>query len=78
MSCNATTSVLPCKKEACLIQTCLKDNDYQQDKCEDIINQMIKCCFSTPDASGLIHCSGFLKKPKQQKESSESDTSYQD
>ena len=36
--------VEPCQKFACAIQTCLKANNYQEDKCKEAIEAMKKCC----------------------------------
>ncbi|GAA5959966.1 hypothetical protein JCM8115_004477 [Rhodotorula mucilaginosa] len=38
------TSDPPCHPEACKIQNCLLSNNYQQDKCEDAIANLYKCC----------------------------------
>lgn len=47
---------------------CLEKN-FQQDKCEDIINNMIKCCMQNEVMRSLPQCSGLLKDFKmQQKE----------
>ncbi|CAH3146440.1 unnamed protein product [Pocillopora meandrina] len=35
---------LPCQKEACAIQKCLQEYNYQEDRCQHVINNMKKCC----------------------------------
>ena len=34
----------PCQRQACAIQDCLKKNNYQEEKCQNIIQLMIECC----------------------------------
>jgi len=50
----------PCQKHACHLQDCLQKNNYQESKCEHVINDILKCCSRQRDRS--IVCSGFLKK----------------
>lgn len=56
--------VAVCRKEACRIQTCLQENGYQQEKCQDVINKLIKCCLEKTGAEEDIRCSAFLKGEK--------------
>ena len=37
-----------CQSEACAIQTCLADNDYDSNKCKNIIQNFHKCCAKYP------------------------------
>ena len=50
----------PCKKYACLIQKCLKSNNYNEDYCIDAIENMKKCCIKWNYDSDV--CDGFLKQ----------------
>ncbi|XP_034945476.1 cx9C motif-containing protein 4 [Chelonus insularis] len=34
----------PCKKYACQLQTCLKDNVYQPSRCTSVIENLRQCC----------------------------------
>lgn len=34
----------PCQKQACAIQSCLKANNYQEEKCLEAIEAMKNCC----------------------------------
>ncbi|KAH3821910.1 hypothetical protein DPMN_123678 [Dreissena polymorpha] len=49
----------PCQKYACKIQTCLQAMNYQEDKCELVIDSLVECC----EKYGARYncCSGFLK-----------------
>lgn len=56
----------PCKKYACRLQTCLQKFDYNQTKCQDIIDKLTQCCkqeyFSNannPKYNVSPSCSGF-------------------
>ncbi|WBW74417.1 mitochondrial intermembrane space protein [Schizosaccharomyces osmophilus] len=33
-----------CQKEACNLQNCIQRNQYNQSKCEEYINSLLKCC----------------------------------
>ncbi|ORY24595.1 hypothetical protein BCR39DRAFT_500027 [Naematelia encephala] len=33
-----------CQAEACAIQTCLSKNNYQQSKCDNLVESLYKCC----------------------------------
>lgn len=50
----------PCQKYACNLQDCLQKNNYQESKCQYVINDILKCCNRQRERS--IVCSGFLKK----------------
>lgn len=52
-------AVDPCQKEACAIQKCLQEHNYQEDACVKFIKEMLKCCEKWREMSGC--CSGFLK-----------------
>ncbi|KAL9913270.1 cx9C motif-containing protein 4 [Glossina fuscipes] len=47
----------PCKKNACRIQACLKENNYQESKCLDVLEQMRLCCVKWHRES--LCCSGI-------------------
>ena len=56
----------PCKQEACDIQSCLKRNNFQEEKCLDTIDKLKDCCrvwyeqsFKTVQSDC---CSGFVKE----------------
>ena len=49
----------PCRKAACRIQLCLQENIYQQEKCEEVIQKMIKCCHEM-NVMDSVQCSGFV------------------
>ena len=65
----------PCKQEACAIQTCLKHNNFVEDKCRDEIENLKQCCrewFANPTKTYQSDCcSGFTKEfEKQMKQKS--------
>ncbi|XP_037813965.1 cx9C motif-containing protein 4 [Lucilia sericata] len=52
----------PCKANACRIQACLKENNYQEDKCLEVLEQMRQCCLKWHKQS--LCCSGiYLERP---------------
>ncbi|CAI9736982.1 Hypothetical predicted protein [Octopus vulgaris] len=53
----ASKSTDPCKKLACQIQACLQENRYQEAKCQEVINLMLKCCEKYGAKSNC--CDGF-------------------
>ncbi|KAJ7330652.1 Cx9C motif-containing protein 4, mitochondrial [Desmophyllum pertusum] len=57
---------LPCQKEACAIQKCLQEYSYQEDRCQDVIEAMKKCCFRN-SAINTDLCLGFKKEFEQWK-----------
>ena len=48
----------PCQRQACAIQDCLKKNNYQEEKCQNIIQLMIDCCQTKGNESSKI-CQGM-------------------
>ncbi|PBC34366.1 mature T-cell proliferation 1 neighbor protein [Apis cerana cerana] len=38
------TTTDPCKKFACKLQQCLKDNVYQPSRCEKVLEEIRQCC----------------------------------
>lgn len=52
---------LPCQKEACAIQKCLQEQNYQEDRCRQVIEAMRKCC-KRESAINTKLCLGF-KEP---------------
>lgn len=61
----------PCKQEACDIQTCLKNNHFQQDKCLEYIENLKKCCRIWMKSSSDLKsdcCSGFIKSLKEEEQ----------
>ena len=38
------------------------ENNFQESKCQDVIQQMIKCCKEKRYAERDVRCSGFIKK----------------
>ncbi|TMW52226.1 hypothetical protein DOY81_002693 [Sarcophaga bullata] len=52
----------PCKANACRIQACLNENNYQEDKCLEVLEQMRQCCLKWHKQS--LCCSGIaLDRP---------------
>jgi hypothetical protein len=49
-----------CKKEACAIQTCLKNNDYQQQMCSAAVKALVECCRKSIGPN--VHCAFPAKK----------------
>ncbi|ESO83794.1 hypothetical protein LOTGIDRAFT_132754 [Lottia gigantea] len=47
----------PCQKQACAIQKCLQANNYQESKCESVLEDMKKCCEKFGKLSGC--CDGI-------------------
>ncbi|BFG03647.1 cx9C motif-containing protein 4 [Drosophila madeirensis] len=61
---SANTKKDPCKANACRIQACLKENNYQENKCADVLEAMRQCCLKWHKVS--LCCSGIdLGKPYQ-------------
>lgn len=63
-----------CKSEACAIQDCLAQNDYNMSKCKDKVDKLKSCCKDNLKES--VHCgmvdsrtdtdSGASQKPDDQ------------
>ncbi|XP_076383597.1 cx9C motif-containing protein 4 [Megalopta genalis] len=51
------TSFDPCKKFACKLQQCLKDNVYQPSRCDEVIEEIRQCCIKHKSHS--IVCEGI-------------------
>ncbi|XP_043476095.1 cx9C motif-containing protein 4 [Leptopilina heterotoma] len=51
------TETDPCKKIACKLQTCLKENVYQPSRCEKIIEELRQCCMK--HSSHSLVCDGI-------------------
>ncbi|XP_037950219.1 cx9C motif-containing protein 4 [Teleopsis dalmanni] len=47
----------PCKKYACRIQVCLQENQYQESKCQDLLEDLRLCCVKWHKES--VCCSGI-------------------
>ncbi|XP_016977136.1 cx9C motif-containing protein 4 [Drosophila rhopaloa] len=47
----------PCKANACRIQACLNENNYQEDKCLKVLEDMRQCCLKWHKES--LCCSGI-------------------
>lgn len=47
----------PCKPFACNIQKCLKENNFQESKCQEFIEYLRECCKKWHSVS--ISCSGI-------------------
>ncbi|KAH8552834.1 mature-T-cell-proliferation protein [Umbelopsis sp. PMI_123] len=41
-----------CMKEACAIQACLEKNQYQEKRCQDVIDKLRACCEKLLDEGG--------------------------
>ena len=50
----------PCQRQACAIQECLKKNNYQEEKCQVIIQLMLDCCNTIGKDSSDI-CKGMVE-----------------
>ena len=50
----------PCQRHACNLQDCLQKNNYQERKCQHVIDDILKCCSRHRENS--IVCGGFLKQ----------------
>ncbi|KAH8421088.1 hypothetical protein KR222_010855, partial [Zaprionus bogoriensis] len=58
----SNTAKDPCKPQACRIQACLKENNYQEHKCFAVLEDMRQCCIKWHKQS--LCCSGIdLEKP---------------
>ncbi|KAL0099504.1 hypothetical protein PUN28_020192 [Cardiocondyla obscurior] len=58
------TTIDPCKKIACKLQTCLKDNVFQPSRCQDVLEEIRKCCLKHSSKSTV--CDGIdTSKPYQ-------------
>ncbi|XP_076620414.1 cx9C motif-containing protein 4 [Colletes latitarsis] len=56
------TAADPCKKFACKLQQCLKDNVYQPSRCESVIEELRQCCILHKATSTV--CEGIdISKP---------------
>ncbi|KAL6436921.1 hypothetical protein ACFW04_004931 [Cataglyphis niger] len=51
------TTVDPCKQLACKLQKCLKDNVYQPSRCQEILEEIRKCCIKHSSISTV--CDGI-------------------
>ncbi|KAK3833663.1 MAG: p8 MTCP-1 [Linnemannia gamsii] len=49
---SSNTGSQPCHKQACAIQACLTKNNYQESRCQNVIEQLQKCCQDLIDAGG--------------------------
>ncbi|XP_055530408.1 cx9C motif-containing protein 4 [Wyeomyia smithii] len=47
----------PCKASACRIQTCLKENKFDETRCYDVLEDMRQCCLKWHKVS--LCCSGI-------------------
>ena len=48
----------PCQKFACELQVCLQKNNYQESKCQEAIQRLVKCCQIWKEESFKV-CSGI-------------------
>lgn len=53
----------PCKKWACAIQDCLQLNNFQEEKCQAVIDALYECCAKLGTADSVV-CSGIHPKSK--------------
>ena len=53
----------PCQKYACEVQVCLQRNNYQENKCQETIKNLVKCCQLWGEESFKV-CSG-IKLPEE-------------
>ncbi|KAG9296185.1 hypothetical protein G9A89_014777 [Geosiphon pyriformis] len=53
----------PCYKEACAIQTCFGKNNFQESKCEDVIQKLGECCEKLLKSGGVsVSCPAKWKR----------------
>lgn len=56
-------STEPCKKQACDIQACLSKNNFNPQRCVDVILKLQKCCqMCNYDSTQCASLSGLLKQ----------------
>ena len=48
----------PCQRQACAIQDCLKKHQFQEEKCQEVLQQMLECCKTVEKGSSYI-CLGM-------------------
>ncbi|CCE90030.1 Cmc4p TDEL_0A06980 [Torulaspora delbrueckii] len=53
----------PCKPEACAIQNCLISSDYKESKCQDLVDQLYRCCDKFYKEDGKENKSPCCPKP---------------
>ena len=51
-----------CKKQACNIQACLKQNNYDTQHCATELDQLKRCCEKADDQP--VHCAMFGSESK--------------
>ncbi|CAB5198863.1 unnamed protein product [Rhizophagus irregularis] len=55
----------PCLREACQIQTCLQNNNFQESRCQKVINELFNCCEELLKSGGESpSCSSVNNKKK--------------
>ncbi|OAF67835.1 Serine/threonine-protein kinase shk2, partial [Intoshia linei] len=59
---NDKKKVSKCKKYTCMLQKCLKENQYQEKECIQIIDQFIECCRKHDQTSEI--CRPMLNLPQ--------------
>ncbi|CAB4480929.1 cx9C motif-containing protein 4 [Rhizophagus irregularis DAOM 181602=DAOM 197198] len=53
----------PCLREACQIQTCLQNNNFQESRCQKVINELFNCCEELLKSGGESpSCSSLLNE----------------
>lgn len=48
-----------CKAEACAIQNCLRSNNYNESRCDQVIDELYRCCakfYKESDPKGMTPC----------------------
>jgi len=48
----------PCQKPACQLQVCLQKNNYQEEKCQKVLQSLVDCCALWNDQSWKV-CQGI-------------------
>jgi len=61
----------PCKKNACNIQSCLAENNYKEEKCLDVLEEMRQCCIKWKSISLCCEGIDIEKDPKVTKKEQE-------
>ncbi|CAG8525039.1 9405_t:CDS:2 [Funneliformis mosseae] len=54
----------PCLREACQIQTCLQENDFQEARCQNAIDKLLQCCEKLLKSGGESPSCSSVKNKK--------------
>eukprot|EP00892_Ulva_mutabilis_P010559 jgi/Ulvmu1/7876/UM004_0107.1 len=51
-----------CQRWACALQKCLREHDYQQHECQDVIDRLYNCCETYNLFGRSPNCAGLPSK----------------